>query len=215
MAQKTKYLQLNFFLTENSVRPIRTKHSPVLFTVTAAVFSKRHMTPCAYSSYYLNVQPDTWNTTISVMSNVNARHYTNISLRRDETEQIPSLLTVQTLSQFPHSETPELASLFLALSTVEISTPVPRATVADSQFQQDSSIDTFHLLFQCALTNKRLNHEASPLPPHSQQLAPKNTTLTSCLCACDTWCVSLMSTLWYNRGIRKEVLGIKRQGLPE
>ena len=56
MAQKTKYLQLNFFLTHNSVRPIRHKHSPVLFTVTAVVFSKRHMTPCAYSSYYLNVQ---------------------------------------------------------------------------------------------------------------------------------------------------------------
>jgi hypothetical protein len=123
--------------------------------------------------FILSECPDTWNTTISVMSNVNARHYMNISLRTDGTEQTPSLLTVQTLSQFPHSETPELPSLFLALSTVKIPTPLLRATEADSQFQQDSSTETFHLLFQLAvfaLTNRRLNHE---VPPPTSNNLPK------------------------------------------
>jgi hypothetical protein len=159
--------------------------------------------------FILSECPDTWNTTISVMSNVNARHYMNISLCTDETKQIPSLLTVQTLSQFPLSETPELASLFLALSTVEISTPLPRATVAGSQFQQDSSTDTFHLLFQCSLTNKRLNHEALPPPPTHSNLPPKNTTLTGCRCACDTWCVSLMSSLWPTEAFGKKCLELR------
>jgi len=109
------------------------------------------------------------NTTTSVMSNVNARHYTGISPRRHETNGTNSTHT----SQYPHSETPKLTSILLTLSTVKISTPLLRATAADSQFQQDSGNNTFRLLFQLALlalTNRRLNHQV-PSPPNSQQLA--------------------------------------------
>ena len=116
-------IQLKFFLTDNSVRLFRTKHSPVLFTVTAAVFSKRHMTPCAYSSYYLNVtQLSLW-----CQMSLHGTVWTFLPAETKQTEQ-----TVQTLSQYPHSERTELASLFLTLSTAKISTPLLRATVAVS-----------------------------------------------------------------------------------
>jgi hypothetical protein len=95
------------------VRPFRTKHSPVVHCNCCCLFQAPYDAVCI--QFVLSECPDTWNTTISVMSNVNARHYMNISPRRDETEQTPSLLTVQTLSQvsalrnartrvsFPHS----------------------------------------------------------------------------------------------------------------
>ena len=145
-------------------RPVR--HSPsTVYCNCCCLFQASHDAVCI--QFVLSKCPDMWHTTISVMSNVNARHYTstNISNRRDEKEQTRSLLTAQTLSQFPHFETPEIASLFLTLSTVKISTPLLRVTAVDSQFQQDSSTEKFHLLFQLAvfaLTNRRLNQEVHP-----------------------------------------------------
>jgi len=101
--------------------------------------------------------------TISVMSNVNARQYMNISLRRDETEQTHS------------ADSFAISALRNARTRVSFPRPVNcknlKASASSDSSGQSVSTGLQHrdvpFTVPVALTNRRLNHEV----PHPRLAA--------------------------------------------